>query len=83
MTSIETSDWFEENKSGNNPLWGISPSAIKTALDMVLEARLKQPHKTNLVVVPRLMTYIWRIQMVKEGELLFTISVGMNFGGYE
>ena len=54
---------------------------MENVLDLLSEARLKQLHKTNLVVVPYLMTFIWIIHMVKEDNLLFSLPVGMNFWG--
>ena len=52
---------------------------METALDMLLEAKLDQMHKTNLVAVSRIMTFTWRRQIGKEENLLFTIPVGMYF----
>ena len=56
---------------------------MENAFDLLLESRLKQPHKTHHVVVPRLRTFIWRIQLGNGAYLIFTIPVGMTFWGLE
>ena len=78
---METSDWFEEDKRVYNLLWYSSPAAMENMLYLLLEARLEQPHKTNLIVVPRLMISFSRKHIVKEADLLFTIPVGIPFWG--
>ena len=56
-------------------LWYPSPAEMETELDLLLEARINIPHKTNLVVAPQLMKLLWIIQMGNEADLLFTITV--------
>ena len=56
---------------------------METALELLLEARLKRTYKTNIVVIPQLMTFLWRRYMGKEADLLFTIPVGMPYWGLE
>ena len=65
LTSMQTSDWFEEDKRGDNLIWDTSPAAMGTVLYLTLEASLKRLHKTHLVVVPHLMNFIWRRHMGK------------------
>ena len=60
FTAMENPYWFEEEKIGDNLLWDPSPSAMETALYLLLGARLKQPHKPHMVVVPCLMNFLWR-----------------------
>ena len=50
---------------------------METELDLLLEARINIPHKTDLVVVPQSMKLLWIIQMGNEADLLFTITVGI------
>ena len=61
LTATETLDRFGEEKKGDNLLWDPSTATMETTLYLLLEARLKKPHKTHLVVVPCLMNFLWRI----------------------
>ena len=63
---LETSYWFEEINVGDKLLRASPPLAMETSLDLLLEARLNQQHKTHLVAVPRLMTFLWINNMGKE-----------------
>ena len=44
---------------------------MDNVLDLLLEAMLQKPHKTHLVVVPRLTTFLLINHMLKEAGLLF------------
>ena len=52
LALLYISDWFEEENIGNNLLWLPTPAVMENSLYLLLEARLQQPHKTHLVVVP-------------------------------
>ena len=52
LDSIETSHYFEEDKRGDNLIWSLLPAVMETTLELLLEDRLKRPHKKHLVVVP-------------------------------
>ena len=47
LTPLETMGWFEEYKIGDNLIWAPSLSEMKTALDLLLEDRLKRPFKNT------------------------------------
>ena len=47
LTPLETMGWFEEDKKRYNLLWDPSLSVMKTALDLLLEDRLKRPFKNT------------------------------------
>ena len=79
MTPLDDMGWFEEEQRGYNLLWTPLPEAMETALDLLLEARLKRAYKTHIVVIPCLMKLLWRRQMGMDADLLFTIPVGMPF----
>ena len=74
---MRPSDWFE--LEGDNLLWAPAPVAAETVIELILENRLHHPHQSHEVVVPRLMTFLWRKNTVKEADLLFTVPVGNYF----
>ena len=63
---LETSYWFEEINVADKLLRASPPLAMVTSLDLLLEDRLNQQHKTHLVAVLRLMTFLWINNMGKE-----------------
>ena len=77
MTSLSAKDWFEYK--GDDLMWSPPPSAADISLGVLLESLLQRMYKTNFMVVPRLMIFLWRNQMGKEADLLFTVTVGMPF----
>ena len=83
FTPLDAMGLFEEEQRGDNILWTLSPAAMETALDLLLEARIKRPYKTNIVVISLLMEFLWRRHTGNEADLLFTITVGMPFWGLE
>ena len=50
LTNIPPSYWLE--KKGNNLLWEPSPSAVETAIELLVEARIQRSYKSHLMVVP-------------------------------
>ena len=83
LTPLDSMGYFEEEIIGDNQFCTPYTEDMETALELLLEARLKRTYKTNIVVIPQLMTFLWRRYMGKEADLLFTIPVGMPFWGLE
>ena len=83
MTTLDAMVWFDEEQRVDNLLWNPSPASMENDLDLLLEAWIKRPYKTHIVVMYRLMTLLWRRQNGKEADLLFTIPVGTTFWGLE
>ena len=65
LMPLDAMGWFEEELRGVNILYTPSPEAMENALDLLLEARLKRPYETHIVVIFRLMTFLWRKNMGK------------------
>ena len=74
---IITIDWLK--KKGDNLLCKPTPTEAETILELFLEARLHFPYKSHIMVVPRLMIFLWRKYMGKEADLIFTVPVGIPF----
>ena len=78
---MRPSDWFEVQ--GDNVLWEPAPAAAETVIDLLLETCLWYPYWFHLIVITRLMTFLWRKQMGKGNDLLFTVPVGTSFWNLE
>ena len=61
LISISAKDWYEHKE--DNILWDPPPSAAEAALELLLQSRLHQPYKSQLMVFPWLMKILWRNQM--------------------
>ena len=57
-------------------MWAPPPVAASVAVEMFAEARHKRPAGAHLLVIPRLMTSMWRKQLSKDADLIFEIPVG-------
>ena len=84
LTKLEPEDWFTTGQSEKpglhgGYLWSPPPAAMAVALEMLGEAIHKRPHVTHVVVAPRLMTHLWRKQLGKDADVMFTVPVGTPF----
>ena len=61
LISLISKDYFE-NK-GVDILWGPSPAVSETELELLLYSRLQLIYKSHFMVVPWLMTFLWRKYM--------------------
>jgi hypothetical protein len=79
LLSLSPEGWFEEGQGSTPCLWMPPPAGMEVALECLAEARHKRPHVAHVVVAPRLMTHMWRKQIGKDADLLFTVPVGVPF----
>ena len=79
LDPLDAMVWFEKEQRGDNLLWTPYLEAMETTLDLLLEDRIKRTYKTHTVVIPRLLKFLWGINMGNGGGLLFTIPVGMLY----
>jgi len=59
-------------------LWTPPPAAASTAVEQLSFSRMKRPHLAHVFVVPRLMTHLWRKQLFKLADLVFTLPVAFQ-----
>jgi hypothetical protein len=76
---LEPADWFSLHEVDQPRLWVPPPAAMRTILELFSEDRLVNPHIPHVFVVPRLMTYMWRKDLNKDADLLFTVTCGSPF----
>jgi hypothetical protein len=59
-------------------LWSPPPAAANIAVEQLSFSRLKRPHLPHIMIVPRLMTHLWRKQLFKIADLVFTLPAGFR-----
>jgi hypothetical protein len=65
--------------SGNEVLvWAPPPAAANVAVEQLSYSRTKRPFLSHVFVVPRLMTSLWRKQLFKLADCVFTLPVAFN-----
>eukprot|EP00956_Cyclotella_meneghiniana_P002842 scaffold3367_cov32-Cyclotella_meneghiniana.AAC.1 len=79
LTKLEPTDWFELRKVVGPRLWIPPPAAMETVIERFNEDRLVRPHLPHVFVVPRLMTHLWRKQLSKDADVIFTVESGPEF----
>ena len=60
-------------------LWVMAPAVMETALELFRDDRLAHPRWPHVFVIPRLMTHMWRKNLGKDADVLFTVPVGVPF----
>ena len=71
-------EWFSGTRGEGAYVWAPPPAAASVAVEMFAEARHKRPAGAHLLVIPRLMTSMWRKQCSKDADLIFEIPVGTS-----
>ena len=60
-------------------LWMMPPAAMEVVLELLCEDRLAHPQWPHVFVVPRLMTHLWRKDLMMNADLLFTVPAQVPF----
>jgi hypothetical protein len=76
---LTPTNWFTLSEITQPRLWMPPPAAMSTVLELFNDDRLARPHFPHVFVVPRLMTHLWRKQLSKDADLIFTVSCGPSF----
>ena len=62
-------------------LWMLPPAAMEVAIELLWEDKLAHPQWPHVFVVPRFMTHMWRRDLGKNADILFTVPAGVPFWG--
>ena len=81
LVEVGPEQWFELQKVQGPRLWMPPPAAMETVMEVFNEDRLAHPWNPHVFVVPRLMTHLWRKNLGKDMDVLFTVQVGEHFWG--
>ena len=57
-------------------LWMPTPCIADIAIEFLRKSHHKRPHLCHIIVIPKLMTYNWRKQLLKSCDLSFYVDVG-------
>ena len=57
----------------------LPPSAMEVALELLSEDRLAHPQWPHVFVVPRMMMHMWCKDLMKNADLLFTVTAQVPF----
>ena len=76
---LQPNDWFDLPNNQAPRLWLPPPAAMETVVELFNEDHLAHPHIPHVFVVPRLMTHLWRKQLSKDADVLFTVKSGSSF----
>jgi hypothetical protein len=83
---LSPKDWFHRAHQGGNCIWSPAPAVADAALEQLCEARHTQPWRAHVFVCPTLLTMMWRKQLSKVVDVLFSVPVGTHiwpFGMHE
>jgi hypothetical protein len=79
LRNITKDNMFELRDLKAARLWMMAPAAMEVALELLCEDRLAHPQWPHVFVVPRLMTHLWRKDLMKYSDLLFTVPAQVPF----
>ncbi len=75
-------DWYHFAHIKERCVWNPAPAAAEAALEQLAKLPHKRPHHMHLVLIPRVMTALWRKMLGKICDLIFTVPVGMDVWSY-
>jgi hypothetical protein len=79
LKCLTPEDWFQLGQVDGPRLWIPPPAAITAVLEMFNEDRMIRPYLPHVFVIPRLMTHVWRKQLTKDADVVFSIPPGLKF----
>jgi hypothetical protein len=76
LRHLSPNDWFSLHEIETPRLWTPPPTAMEVVTALFNEDRIARPHIPHVFVVPRLMTHLWRKQLTKDADVVFTVQCG-------
>ena len=81
LREIDHTNMFELKEVKAARLWMLPPAAMEVAIELLWEDKLAHPQWPHVFVVPRLMAHMWRRDLGKNADILFTVPAGVPFWG--
>ncbi len=81
LVEINHDNMFELKDRKAARLWLLPPAAMEVAIELLWEDKLVHPRWPHVFVVPRFMTHMWRRDLGKNADILFTVPAGVPFWG--
>jgi hypothetical protein len=72
---LSPTEWCDPHPSGGTYVWIPPPAAASHAVEWMAQSIHKRPDSVHIMLVPRLMTNLWRKRLSKTSDLLFTIPL--------
>ena len=60
-------------------LWMLAPAAMETAMELFNEGRIAHSWNAHVFAIPRIMTHLWRKNLGKDADLIFSVAPGEHF----
>jgi len=73
---LEASDWPQKHSNHGTYVWSSPPPAAPAALEWLGESIHKRSTLVHVVVIPRLLTALWRKQLGKLTNVMLTVLLG-------
>jgi hypothetical protein len=81
LEEVTQDNMFELKDMKAARLWMLPPAAMEVAIELLWEDKLAHPQWPHVFVIPRFMTHLWRRNLGKSADILFTVPVGVPFWG--
>ena len=81
LEEVTQDNMFELKDMKAARLWMLPPAAMEVAIELLWEDKLAHPQWPHVFVVPRFMTHLWRRNLGKSADILFTVPAGVPFWG--
>jgi hypothetical protein len=72
---LSPTEWCDPHPSGETYVWAPPPAAARAAIEWLAQSIQKRPESVHIVLVPRLLTALWRKRLGKTSDLLFTVPL--------
>jgi len=81
LEEVNQDNMFELKNVKAARLWMFPPMAMEVAIELLWEDKLAHPQWPHVFVVPPFMTHMWRRDLGKSADILFTVPAGVQFWG--
>ena len=72
---LEVEEWFGEHREGECYVWSPAPAAGRNAVFQASSSIHKRCGSVHVVIIPRLMTSMWRKQLGKATDTILTLPI--------
>jgi hypothetical protein len=73
---LEATDWPQNHLNHGTYVWSPPPAATPAALEWLGQSIHKRPTSVHVIVIPRLLTALWRKQLGKLTNVMLTVPLG-------
>ena len=75
---LEPNYWFELPNNKSPRLW-VPPAAMEIVMELFNDDHMVHPHIPHMFAIPCLMAHLWRKQLSKDTDVVFTVKTGSFF----